>query len=71
MDTPYYGTSISGGKEQVIKPGSTVTLSCKSVIIGPKPDDLDDDVRRVSWYKDNDNINDKVSDNCDPPKNAF
>lgn len=76
MDTPYYGTSIAGGKEQVVKPGSTVTLTCKSVIIGQKPDDFDNDddtvtveggsgkaqspVKNVSWYKDNNHLSDKV-----------
>lgn len=32
MDTPYYGTQIFGSKEQVVKPHTSVTLTCKSIV---------------------------------------
>lgn len=33
MDTPFYGTQIFGSKEQVVKPHTSVTLTCKSILL--------------------------------------
>lgn len=32
MDRPFVGTTIDGPRQQEIKPGSTVTLTCRAII---------------------------------------
>lgn len=32
MDRPFDGTTIDGPRQQEIKPGSTITLSCRAII---------------------------------------
>lgn len=56
MDTPYYGTSIDGSKEQNVKPNSTVSLTCRSLLMDTYENfDKESDrvlLKKITWNKD-------------------
>lgn len=69
MDTPFYGTSIAGGKEQNVKENSTVALTCRSTLMAAGASsqqesfhhDEDKLLKQISWQKDGEVLNEKVS----------
>lgn len=73
MDTPFYGTSIDGGKEQNVKVNSTVALTCKATLMmdtaaaapAATHQSFESDqstLKKITWHKDGDVLNGKVSD---------
>uniref|UniRef100_A0A336LY99 CSON004974 protein n=1 Tax=Culicoides sonorensis TaxID=179676 RepID=A0A336LY99_CULSO len=64
MDTPFYGTQIFGSKEQVVKPHTSVTLTCKSIVLESKGIDGSQNQytsKSITWAKNDQLLNEKMS----------
>lgn len=70
MDTPFYGTSIDGSKEQNVKANSMVALTCRSTLLLDNTPQIDspsmkesdhESLKRITWNKDEEILNGKVS----------
>lgn len=63
MDTPFYGTQIYGSKEQVVKPHTSVTLTCKSIVVETKeisPMQNYFPSKSITWARNDEFLNEKV-----------
>lgn len=63
MDTPFYGTQIYGSKEQVVKPHTSVTLTCKSIVVETKeisPMQNYFPSKSITWARNDEYLNEKV-----------
>lgn len=63
MDTPFYGTQIFGSKEQVVKPHTSFTLTCKSIVLETKetsPMQNHFPSKSITWARNDEFLNEKV-----------
>lgn len=63
MDTPFYGTQIFGSKEQVVKPHTSVTLTCKSIVLETKAIDSMQNhfsSKSITWARNDEFLTEKV-----------
>lgn len=58
MDSPFSGAMIEGKNSNVLKQGSTITLTCK--VMENEFDGNVENVRRIEWMKNGDLVNIKV-----------